>query len=295
MQRKDFLKALAALPIAGAVLPLSQLAAATNELTSTDRMPALFLGHGSPMNAIEENEFVKGFRTIAQKIATKPQAILCISAHWETVGTKVTAMDMPKTIHDFGGFPKALHEVQYPAPGSKALVDAAVASVSATTVEKDYAWGLDHGAWSVIKHMYPNADVPVVQMSIDYTKDAQYHYDLAKQLQALRQKGVLIVGSGNMVHNLGMVAWDKMQEDNYAFDWNTEAITRMSSCIANANHSDLINYKSMGKAFDLAIPSPEHYLPLLYILALQNKSEQATIFNNKAVAGSLNMASVHIA
>ncbi|MFM2386325.1 MAG: dioxygenase extradiol [Bacteroidota bacterium] len=295
MQRKDFLKALAALPIAGAVLHLPQLAAATNELTSTDRMPALFLGHGSPMNAIEENEFVKGFRTIAQKIETKPQAILCISAHWETAGTKVTAMDMPKTIHDFGGFPKALHEVQYPAPGSKALVDAAVASVSTTTVEKDYAWGLDHGAWSVIKHMYPNADVPVVQMSIDYTKDAQYHYELAKQLQALRQKGVLIVGSGNMVHNLGMVAWDKIQEDNYAFDWNTEAITKMSSCITNANHADLINYKSMGKAFDLAIPSPEHYLPLLYILALQNKSEQATIFNNKAVAGSLSMASVHIA
>jgi 4,5-DOPA dioxygenase extradiol len=179
------------------------------------KMPVLFLGHGSPMNAIEENEFVRGFREIALTIP-KPRAILIISAHWETRGTQVTVMENPRTIHDFGGFPKELFEVQYPAPGSPELAKEAKDTISKTNVMFDEQWGLDHGSWSVIKHLYPNADVPVVQMSLDYTQGPQYHYELAKQLATLRNKGILIIGRGNIVHNLGMVAWQRLNE-SFAF------------------------------------------------------------------------------
>ena len=178
-------------------------------LPNTEKMPVLFLGHGSPMNAIEENQFVTEFRKLGQEL-TRPQAILCISAHWETRGTFVTAMEHPQTIHDFGGFPQALFDVQYSAPGSPQLALATQKLVTSTEVHLDDKWGLDHGSWSVIKHMYPDAQVPVIQMSIDYTQPARYHYDLAKELTALRHKGVLIVGSGNMIHNLRRVAWDKL-------------------------------------------------------------------------------------
>ena len=171
-------------------------------------MPVLFLGHGSPMNAIGENEFVAGFRNVVKSIP-RPGAILCVSAHWETRGTFVTAMQNPPTIHDFGGFPKALFEVQYPAPGSPELAKETKSIITKTDVGLDEKWGLDHGAWSVIKHLYPNSDVPVIQMSLDHYQTPQYHYELAKELASLRKKGVLIIGSGNMVHNLRMVAWDK--------------------------------------------------------------------------------------
>ena len=231
-------------------------------LSFSQRMPVLFLGHGSPMNAIEENEFVEGFRNIGKSIP-KPNAILCVSAHWETRGTLVTAMEQPKTIHDFGGFPKALYEVQYPAPGSPELASEARSLIKTTTVELDQKWGLDHGAWSVIKHLYPGADVPVIQLSLDYYQTAQYHYDMMKELTSLRQKGVLIIGSGNLVHNLGLVAWDKFSSDNFAFDWALEASEKMKRYILNGDYKNLINYRCHGKAFELAIPTPEHYLPLL--------------------------------
>ncbi|MCB0852256.1 MAG: 4,5-DOPA dioxygenase extradiol, partial [Bacteroidetes bacterium] len=188
-------------------MKLTDLNKITDPLSHTDKMPVLFLGHGSPMNAIEENEFVQGFRKVGKEI-TKPNAILCISAHWETKGTFVTAMENPRTIHDFGGFPRELFQVQYPAPGNPELAKETQQIVTTTEVGLDSNWGLDHGAWSVIKHMYPNADVPVIQLSLDYRKSPQYHYELARELAALRKKGVLIVGSGNMVHNLRMVAWD---------------------------------------------------------------------------------------
>jgi 4,5-DOPA dioxygenase extradiol len=271
-----------------------EIFSALNEGGPSPKMPALFLGHGSPMNAIEENEFVQGFRVAGQSIE-KPKAILCISAHWETRGTYVTAMANPRTIHDFGGFPQALFDVEYPAPGSPWLADETKKAITTTAVGMDESWGLDHGAWSVIKHMYPNANVPVVQMSIDYTKPPSYHYQLAKELSALRQKGVLIIGSGNMVHNLRMVAWDKMNTPNYAFDWATEANNIMKQSIARGDHNPLINYANGGSAMNLAIPTPEHFLPLLYVLALQEKNEQPTLFNDKAVAGSLTMTSVKIA
>lgn len=281
------------LPLSVGVMKLNALGNMSNNLDNFVKMPMLFLGHGSPMNAIEENEFVDGFRNIGKTIP-KPEAILCISAHWETRGTFVTAMERPKTIHDFGGFPKALFDVQYPAPGNPELAEKAKKLVTTANVESDFNWGLDHGAWSVIKHLYPNADVPVVQMSIDQYQAPQYHYDIMKELAQLRKKGVLIIGSGNMVHNLRMVAWDKFDADNYAFDWALEAGGKMKEFIMNGDHKSLINYKSNGKAFELAIPTPEHYLPLLYVLSLQEKNEDVMLFNDKAVAGSLTMTSVKI-
>lgn len=261
-------------------------------LDNSSKMPVLFLGHGSPMNAIEENEFVQGFRKVSTEIEM-PKAILCISAHWETKGTSVTTMPNPKTIHDFGGFPRELYEVQYPAPGNPELANETKNLIKSTDVHLDDKWGLDHGAWSVIRHMYPNADVPVIQLSLDYTKGPQHHYELAKELYKLRQKGVLIVGSGNMVHNLGRIAWDKVNDD-YAYDWAEEANSKMNQYILAGNHQDLINYQKLGKAFQLSIPTPEHYLPLLYALALQDKQDSVNLFNDQALGGSLSMTSVKI-
>lgn len=293
MNRKNFLKTLTILPLTGIAMKLYELNKMAEQMSSTERLPVLFLGHGSPMNAIEENEFTAGFRKVGSEI-TRPTAVLCISAHWETPGTFVTAMETPRTIHDFGGFPQALFDVQYPAPGSPVLANETQSLVKKTSVGLDEKWGLDHGAWSVIKHMYPNADVPVVQMSLDYRQSAQWHYDLAKELSALRRKGVLIVGSGNMVHNLGLVAWDKLNETDFAYDWAIEAGEKMKSSILSGDHSPLINFRSQGKAFNLAIPTPEHYLPLLYIMALQEKDEEVSLFNDRPVAGSLTMTSVKV-
>lgn len=271
---------------------LKDLNKMTSNMSNTGKMPVLFLGHGSPMNAIEENEFVQSFRKIGKEIQ-KPNAILCISAHWETRGTFVTAMQNPRTIHDFGGFPQALFDVQYPAPGSPELAKETQKLITSTEVELDDKWGLDHGAWSVIKHLYPNADIPVIQMSIDYTKPGRYHYELAKQINSLRSKGVLIIGSGNMVHNLRKVAWSKLNEE-FAFDWATEANEKMKTHILSGDYQPLIDFKSQGTAFDLAIPTPEHYLPMLYALALKEKNDDIVVFNDKPVAGSLTMTSFKI-
>jgi 4,5-DOPA dioxygenase extradiol len=293
MERNNFLKLLAVLPFTPVAMKVNELNKIIAPLSSTEKMPVLFLGHGSPMNAIEENEFVAGFRNIAKTIP-KPNAILCVSAHWETRGTLVTAMQNPPTIHDFGGFPKALFEVLYPAPGSPELAKETKSIITKTEVGLDEKWGLDHGAWSVIKHLYPNADVPVIQMSLDYYQTPQFHYELAKELASLRKKGVLIIGSGNMVHNLRMVAWDKLDADEFGYDWALEASAKMKKFILSGDHKQLINYRSHGKSFDLAIPTPEHYLPLLYTLALKEENEAVSLFNDKAVAGSLTMTSVRI-
>jgi 4,5-DOPA dioxygenase extradiol len=293
MNRKTFIKSLALTGLAGATMKLSALDKLTNPLSNTDQMPVLFLGHGSPMNAIEENEFVAGFRKVGNEIP-KPQAILVVSAHWETNGTFVTAMEKPRTIHDFGGFPKALFDVQYPAPGSPELAKETKSIIKKAEVGLDQTWGLDHGAWSVVKHLYPNADVPVIQMSLDYRQTPQYHFELAKELASLRKKGVLIIGSGNMVHNLRMIAWDKLNTDAYGYDWAIEASEKMKKHILNGDYQPLINYTAQGRAFDLAIPSPDHYLPLLYTLALKEENEKITLFNDKPVGGSLTMTSVKI-
>lgn len=264
----------------------------TGSLASTSKMPVLFLGHGSPMNAIEENEFVQGFRKVSGEIP-KPQAILCVSAHWETRGTQITAMEKPVTIHDFGGFPKELFEVQYPAPGSPELAKETKSIIKKTDVELDDKWGLDHGAWSVIKHLYPKADVPVIELSLDYYQTPQFHYELAQELKPLREKGVLIIGSGNIVHNLRMVAWHKLNED-FGYDWALAANEKMKQFILDGDHQSLINFSRQGKEFQLAIPTPEHYLPLLYALALKEGNESLSVFNDKPVGGSLSMTSVKI-
>ena len=256
-------------------------------------MPVLFMGHGSPMNGIEDNAFSRKWQEMAREIPT-PTAVLVVSAHWLTRGTHITAMDFPKTIHDFGGFPQELFQVQYPAPGSLALARETAALITSAPVGLDHDWGLDHGAWTVIRHMYPDASIPVLELSIDYTKDAQYHYDLAKELYRLRSKGVLIMGSGNMVHNLGMVAWDKLTEQEYGYDWAIQMNATFRELIASGHHDKLIHYASLGKEARLAIPTPEHYWPLLYTLGLKGSKDAVSFFNDKVVGGSLTMTSVKI-
>ena len=265
-----------------------------HDLKDTDPMPVLFVGHGSPMNAIEDNEFSRGWRAVADRLP-RPKAILCISAHWETWGTQVTAMQQPRTIHDFGGFPRALFAVQYTAPGSPWLAGETRSTVKRAEVGADEDWGLDHGCWSVLKQMYPLADVPVVQMSLDYTLSGQQHYELAQDLSPLRKKGVLILGSGNMVHNLRRVVIKNgdISDFNQPFglDWAMEANALFKKLINENKHKDLANYQALGPAVQLAVPTPEHYLPMLYALAQKEEAEELTYFNDKPVGGSLTMTS----
>jgi 4,5-DOPA dioxygenase extradiol len=294
MNRVEFLKMMMmGLPVAHAVASVNEMNNLSALLPHTDTMPALFLGHGSPMNAIEENEFVAAFRQIAIGIPT-PKVVLCVSAHWETKGTLVTAMQHPKTIHDFGGFPKALFDVQYPAPGNPELARQLQSTITSPQIELDYSWGLDHGAWSVIKHLYPKANIPVIQLSLDYRKDGVWHYEFGQQLRWLRKKGVLIVGSGNIVHNLGKVAWDKLHVNGFGYDWAIEANELFKTHILQGSFLELAKFQTLGESAGLAIPTPEHYLPLLYVLALKEKHEPIKIFNDKAVGGSLTMTSVKI-
>ena len=294
MNRKSFLKIIGLTPFLYSMKNINELYTTSQAFPNTEKMPVLFLGHGSPMNAIEENQFVTGFRNVA-KTLTKPNAILCVSAHWFTNGTKVTAMEMPETIHDFGGFPQELFNVQYPAKGSPELAQITHELLLPTPVELDHEWGLDHGAWTVIKHLYPNADIPVIQLSIDYTKSAQYHFELAQKLQALRNKGILIIGSGNIVHNLRLVDFANFDRDNYGYDWAIEARETVNNYLMDGNYKPLIEYDKQSKALQMAIPSPDHYLPLIYTLGLQQKGESISLFNDKLVAGSLSMTSLKIA
>jgi 4,5-DOPA dioxygenase extradiol len=256
-------------------------------------MPVLFIGHGSPMNGIEDNIFSNQWKELAKQIPV-PSAVIVVSAHWLTHGTHVTAMEFPKTIHDFGGFPQELFEVQYPAPGNPALAKETAGLIHSTEVGLSHEWGLDHGTWTVVRHMYPEANIPVLQLSIDYYKPLQYHYNLAKELYDLRKKGVLIIGSGNMVHNLRLVAWDKINEPEYAFNWADEMNALFKKHISGGNHDILIDYEKLGNAAKLAIPTPDHYLPLIYTLGLQNANDNVSYFNDKAVGGSLTMTSVKI-
>ncbi len=291
MNRLDFIKLIV---VGGIMMSNQNFYNWTKELTETDTlMPVLFVGHGSPMNAIEDNEFSQRWRKIGEEIP-QPKAVVVVSAHWLTRGTQVTAMNFPKTIHDFGGFPQALFDVHYPAPGNPELANEIKKLIQNPVVELDHDWGLDHGTWSVVKHMYPNADIPVLQLSIDYHQPAHYHYELAKQLLSLRKKGVLIIGSGNMVHNLRMLAWDKMNVDNFGFDWTMELNEIFKNKITNKDHKALMDYQSLHKSASLAIPTPDHYFPLIYTLALQTDNDSVSFFNDKAVAGSLTMTSVKI-
>lgn len=257
------------------------------------KMPVLFVGHGSPMNAIQDNAFSRQWEQMGKEIPA-PAAVLVISAHWLTEGTQITAMEHPSTIHDFGGFPQELFDVQYPAPGDPLLAAETQQLVKTTHVGLNHDWGLDHGAWSVVRRMYPDADIPVLQLSIDYHKPATYHYGLAAELSALRKKGVLILGSGNMVHNLRMVAWDKLNEPEYGYDWAIEMNEFFKKTISSGDFSPLLKYETLGAAAKLAIPTPDHYYPLIYSLGLQEKGDGVSFFNDKVVGGSLTMTSVKI-
>ncbi len=263
---------------------------------NTPTMPMLFVGHGSPLVTLEENQFNTAWQTIGQNLP-RPTAILCISAHWETAGVAITAMDRPKTIYDFRGFPPELYALQYPALGSPVL-----ANMVKTTLDPDLApnisqldhqWGLDHGTWCVFKHIYPQADIPIVQLSLDQTQSPQQHYELAQHLYGLRNKGVLIVGSGNIVHNLGRVDLRRIEE-SYGFDWALATQERVNRYLINRDHLSLISYQKQGVEFNLSIPTPEHFLPLLYILGLQRDNDEIDFFNDTLVGGSISMTSIQV-
>ena len=260
----------------------------STEPNSTEaQLPALFIGHGSPMNAIEDNEFTQSWAEVAQSIP-KPKAILCVSAHWQTAGTAITAMDQPKTIHDFYGFPQALFDVNYPASGSPELARLIQKTIRSTPVQLDQQWGLDHGAWSVLCRMFPSADIPVVQLSLDQHKAPEFHYELGKELRALRRQGVLIVGSGNIVHNLRMLAWR-----DEAFDWAMEFDERIKQLILAGDHQAVVNFDQLGESARLAVPTDEHFLPLLYVLACQEK-DGVSFFAEKVTLGAISMRSVRV-
>jgi 4,5-DOPA dioxygenase extradiol len=253
---------------------------------SDRKMPALFVGHGSPMNAIEDNEFSRAWAEVGRALP-RPGAILCISAHWETYGTLVTGMERPETIHDFGGFPPALYAMRYPAPGSPELARLTQAIVQKTQVRLDQTWGLDHGTWSVLCRMFPDADIPVIQLSLDQTQAPEFHYALGKELRVLRNKGVLIVGSGNIVHNLRVAVFQ-----DKAYDWAVEFDEIARKLIVSGDHDPLVAYQNLGQAARLSIPTNEHYLPLLYILALQDKQEPIRFFAERVTLGSISMRSL---
>jgi 4,5-DOPA dioxygenase extradiol len=255
---------------------------------SEAKMPVLFVGHGSPMNAIEDNEFSRAWAEAAKALPT-PRAILCVSAHWETNGTQVTAMARPRIIHDFQGFPGALFQKQYPAPGSPDLARLAQTIARPTPIALDLEWGLDHGAWSVLCRMFPKADIPVVQLSLDRGKAPAAHYALGRKLAGLRRKGVLIVGSGNVVHNLREIIWR-----DTALDWAVEFDARIAQAIRTREHDSIIHYQGFGQAASLAVPTNEHFLPLLYVLAAQDAREGVQFFAEKVTLGSMSMRSLRI-
>lgn len=259
--------------------------------SASQRMPLLFIGHGSPMNAIEKSTFTDGIETVAAQLP-RPKAILCISAHWETRGTFVTAASQPETMHDFGGFPRALYQVNYPAPGNVELAERVQSLLGFATVSLDTDRGFDHGCWAVVKYLFPKADIPVVELSLDYTQPAPWHYQLAGKLAPLREEGVLIVASGNLIHNLRALDWDTLYQPDSAFDWAVRVHREVIDYIKRGLHQPLIDYTKQGREYHIAIPSPDHFLPLLYILALQTPDDNLTIFNESIVGGALDMTSI---
>ena len=291
MHRRTLIKAgglLAAAQITG-MSTLSALEALGRVLSPSERMPVMFVGHGSPMNAIEDNAYHKSWQDMG-KALPRPQAILSISAHWLTKGTKVTAMSKPKTIHDFGGFPKALFDAQYPAPGTPEFAKLTAELVTYSHVQTDESWGLDHGTWSVLLPMYPAADIPVFQMSLDYYQPPAYHYEIGKQLDKLRDKGVLIIGSGNLVHNLGKVNWNGGTE---VYDWAQEFDAKFTQWIRERDHASILDYqKKLGSTATMAHPTYDHLLPLFYVLGLQQKKEEVSFFNDQFEMGSISMRSL---
>jgi 4,5-DOPA dioxygenase extradiol len=255
------------------------------------RTPAIFFGHGNPLNAIQHNVYTEAWSAIGKSIP-RPSAILAVSAHWYLPGTFVTAMSSPPTIHDFGGFPAELYQVNYPAAGDRKLAERVQQLFQPTSVGLNFNWGLDHGTWSVLCHVYPEADIPVVQLSIDETQPPAFHYSLAQQLSPLRDENVLVIGSGNLVHNLHTYAWGKHAAE--PFDWATRFENEAKAHLLARNHQPLIAYESLGRDAQLSIPTPEHYLPLLYVIALQRPDEQITFPVSGVDGGSISMLAVQV-
>ena len=257
----------------------------TENWSTGHKMPVMFVGHGNPMNAMLENDITRGWREMSKDVS--PKAILCISAHWETKGTFVTTTPKPQTIHDFGGFPPDLYQIQYPAPGIPELAKEVIRDIKKTSVQEDHDWGLDHGAWTVLIKMFPDANVPVFQMSLDYRQSPQFHYELGRELSILRDKGVLIIGSGNIIHNLSTARWNS----NEPYEWVTAFDNKTKELIAEGDHQALINYHNLGTEAKLSIPSNEHYLPMLYTLGLQEKGDKLAFFNESIDLASVSMRS----
>jgi 4,5-DOPA dioxygenase extradiol len=258
----------------------------------TDPMPAIFFGHGNPMNALLRNAYTEGWAAIGESIP-RPKAVLCVSAHWYLPGTAVTALGAPRTIHDFGGFPRELYDVEYPAPGSPELAARVYDLLKPLEVELDEkSWGLDHGTWSVLCHVFPQADVPVVQLSIDETKPPEYHCQVGKRLAPLRDEGILVIGSGNIVHNLHTYAWGRHEVE--PFDWAVRFETKARELLLSGDDARLVNYESLGRDALLAAPTPDHYLPLLYVIALRRKNEAVNFPVEGFDGGSISMLTVRI-
>ncbi len=253
--------------------------------------PAIFFGHGNPMNALYDNDYTRAWAEIGRSIP-KPKAIMCVSAHWYIPAVAVTAMERPRTIHDFGGFPRELFEVRYPAPGSPELAERICDLLGPDAIPDTEHWGLDHGTWSVLTHVFPKADIPVVQLSINETEPAAYHYELAKRLAPLREEGVLVIGSGNLVHNLHTYAWGN--ETAEPLDWGQRFEDTARAAILSGNHSSLINYEDLGRDAMLSAPTPDHYLPLLYVLAIQREGDEVSFPVEGFDGGSISMLSVRI-
>lgn len=283
MKRREFLSALPVMLVSANTL-LNEL----NAMPATPLVPAFFIGHGSPMNALADNAFT---RDLAKSVKDQhaPSAIMVISAHWLTKGTFVSTSKFPKTIYDFGGFPKALYDVKYEPKGSPEYAMQVKQLLEQSHVQTDDTMGLDHGAWTILRHMYPKADIPVFQLSIDFTKPASYHYELIKQLAALRKKGLMIVGSGNVVHNLGRLNWENPQAA--PFDWSMEFDTYVKQHLEGGNHGALVDYLKAGKSAQLAVPTNDHYLPMLYVLGIQQKNERLRFIHHSFDMGSISMRS----
>jgi 4,5-DOPA dioxygenase extradiol len=257
----------------------------------SERLPAIFFGHGNPMNAIQRNVYTEAWSAIGRRIG-KPKAILSISAHWYVPMSGVTIATAPRTIHDFGGFPEELFQVQYPAPGDPVLAARVRQMLSPIPVTEDGRWGLDHGTWSVLCHAYPEADVPIVQLSIDERQSAEFHLEVGKRLAPLREEGVLIVGSGNLVHNLHTYAWGRHPQEPY--EWAVRFEQQARDMLLAGEHSPLVNYETLGRDALLSIPTPDHYLPLLYVMGTRQANERATFPVEGVDGGSISMLSVEI-
>ncbi len=287
LNRKKFLSLAAGFPFAEKIMNLQELRNVTDDLGRTERMPLLFVGHGNPMNAIEDNKFSATWKEFGTTLP-KPIAILSVSAHWLTRGTRVTAMEKPKTIHDFAGFPGKLFAQQYPAPGAPELAKETQALVSKPHIMLDDDWGFDHGTWSVLLQMFPKADIPVFQLSIDYNQSMHYHYELAQQLQTLREKGVLIIGSGNIVHNLQAINFNS----NKPYDWALEFDSTISQWIESGNDQAILDFQKLGDLAKIAHPTYDHFLPLMYVLGFRNKKDSPTFFNSDFDMSSVSMRSI---